>query len=175
MENIFEKLDLSGIEKAIMEDNCTIEISIITPKTKNLVIKNQDGNTSNHYGLNISFIPMIARFSKDYANNNERICYDDDDSLRSIIDLQLLRQKILIIEKEQDSYKSTLKKWDKKPIISITNKNLANALNEIDSYIDNLSINDLLFLHKTNLDKINIDNIYNEAKNNKKQTTRIRK
>lgn len=175
MKNIFEKLDLSGIEKAVMEDNLTIQISSVTPESKSLIIKNQDGNTSNHYGLNISFIPMIARFSKDYANDNERICYDDDNSLRSIIDLQLLKQKILIIEKLEDSYKLTLKKWDKNPMVSVSNKSLANALNELNNYISNLSINELLYLHQTNLDKTNIDNVYDETKSKLKSITRIKK
>ena len=175
MENIFEKLDLSGIEKAIMEDNFTFEFSNVTLETKNLVIRNYDGIVRKHYGLNISFIPMIARFSKDYANNDKRLCYNDDNSLRSIIDLQCLKQNILIIQKERDAYKLVLTEWDKKPIVSVSNKNLASALNEMDSYIDNLSKNDLLYLHKTNLDKTNIDNIYDESKNKQKPITRIRK
>ena len=175
MGNIFEKLDLSGIEKAIMEDNCIIEFSLLTLETKNLVIKNQEGVVSKHYGLNISFIPMITRFSKDYDSNNKRLCYHDNDSLRSIIDLQSFKQNILTMKKEKNSYKLSLTEWDKKPIVSISNKSLANALNEMDSYIDNLSINDLLYLHQTNLDKINIDNIYDEEKSKLKSVARIRK
>ena len=164
MKNIFEKLDLSGIEKAIMKDGCSVKYSMPTIKIQELVIVNQDDVVSTHYGIKTSFIPMIAQASRDYGSDKKTFFYEEDYSLQSILDLQCLKNNILLIEKENENFKVTLSDRRINSIVSVVNENLAFALNEMDCYIDNVNINDLLFLHKSCLDNSEIDKFNHVSK-----------
>lgn len=161
MENIFEKLDLSGIEKAIMEDKCAAEIyyrEIPNSKKVMLIKKNDEHFTVVGYGDAITVISVLVEASNDYLNKQNDIenktFPEGKKEVFCLLDLQLSKYNTIFIEKENNKFKVSLKDSEDNVLWCVGSEELANALNCIDTYVLNLSKADIVSLYKNCLRKI---------------------
>lgn len=163
MKNIFEKLDLSGIEKAIMKDDCIVKFYARPDYKIIILIENNDKNsTVIGYGNADSFIHALVTASYDYEGieieNND--ITEEKIKLFCVIDLLLQKNNIIYMEKENNQLKTSIKNINEEEITDFHCKDLTTALKQLDSYISSLNTKDLYFLYKKNLSQIEPEHIF---------------
>ncbi|MGI6324599.1 MAG: hypothetical protein ACOXZS_01415 [Bacilli bacterium] len=132
IENQFVFLGLTGIEKAVLQDDCIAKIFRSGGGLRVMRIEKKDEkNTLVGYGEHVTFIPMLNEASRSYNNGNiqdETTYLTGDPTPDCMLDTWTLSGNKIFIEKDQDNLKISLKNSDDRVNYEIKGKSLASTL-----------------------------------------------
>lgn len=144
MENVFKEVDLTGIEKAVIQDDCVARTFRSGGGLRVMRIEKKDQeSTLVGYGEHITFIPMLDKASKDYNMGGSRYeseYYTGSSNADSMLDVWTLQGGRVFVEKEQDGLKVSLRYFTGRVVFEATGVCLSDALGVIENWLGTIDL-----------------------------------